>query len=186
MITLLSEAQRQKVIQQTRSWLEGFVIALNLCPFAKKELASERIRFFVSEADKPKFLLHDLEKELDYLQANEEIETTLLVHPEVLQSFLDFNDFLYDVNGLIELKGLEGVIQVASFHPQYQFANTDVDDVENYTNRTPFPTLHLIREKSLEEAIDRYPDVDLIPERNIAQMNEMGELKVKALLENLP
>jgi len=173
------------VIAEVRAWLSGFVIELNLCPFAKKELLNERIRFVSSEATTVGKVLSELKAELNLLQARPEIETTLLILPSVFPDFYDFNDFLVEANRLIEELDLLGVYQIASFHPQYQFANTHINDAENYTNRAPYPILHLLRENSLEAAIASYPNSEHIPERNIALMKEMGEDKIKTLLEGL-
>ncbi len=158
----------------TRQWLEEIVIGLNLCPFARKELVSNRIRFVVSEADSEEGLLMDLQTELRFLDEHPDTETTLLVHPGMLADFGDYNDFLSAADGLLELLELEGVYQVASFHPDYRFAGTGPEDAENYTNRSPFPMLHLLRESSVARAVDGHPDPDAIPERNIALMEELG------------
>jgi hypothetical protein len=170
-------------VKRTRAWVESFVIGLNLCPFAKKELVNDRIRFHATNAETENDLLIELQKELKLLQDNESIETTLLIHPSVLNDFEDYNQFLGLADDLLVTLHLEGVFQIASFHPDYQFADTHPDDAENYTNRSPFPTLHLLREESLEKAIEHYDDVSLIPARNIAKMNEMGLAKLIALLE---
>lgn len=171
------------VINAVKHWLETMVIGLNLCPFAKKEFKQDRIRFTHCTTESPKALLNALKAELTFLTDNPSTETTLLIHSKVLLDFYDYNDFLYEAQALIADLALEGVYQIASFHPQYQFAGTAPQDVENYTNRAPYPVLHILRERSLATAIDRYPDTDLIPERNIALMEEMGLSAVKAALE---
>lgn len=158
----------------TRQWLENVVIGLNLCPFARKELVNNRIRFVESPADSEEGLLLELQQELRFLHEHPETETTLLVHPGVLTDFDDYNDFLAAADGLLEHLELEGVYQIASFHPAYRFAGTGPDDAENYTNRSPFPMRHLLREASVERALDAYPDPGSIPERNIALMQEIG------------
>jgi hypothetical protein len=158
----------------TRQWLEEVVIGLNLCPFARKELVNERVRFVVSPADSEEALLEDLQAELWFLDEHPEVETTLLIHPEVLAGFDDYNEFLAAADGLLELLELDGVYQVASFHPDYRFAGTAPEDAENYTNRSPYPMLHLLREDSVARAVDSHPDPDGIPERNIALMKELG------------
>lgn len=163
--------------------MESVVVDLNLCPFAKRELVKNRVRFYVSEATTEEQLLSDLQAELELLSSDETIETTLLIHPEVLQDFYDYNQFLDYVDDLLEQLELEGIYQVASFHPDYQFGGTEPDDVENYTNKSPYPMLHLIRESSLEKAIASYPDPDKIPERNIELLETMGREKMKALLQ---
>ena len=157
-------------------------MAFNLCPFAKRELVKDRVRFVVSKAKDEATLLDELAHELALLNVDEAVETTLLIHPQVLQDFYHYNDFLEAADELLVDMNLEGVYQVASFHPDYQFGGTEPDDVENYTNRSPYPMLHLLREDSLSEAIDNYPEVDLIPERNIDCMNEQGLEKMQTLL----
>ena len=169
--------------QAVRHWVETLVVDLNLCPFAKRELVRDRIRFAVSEACSEESLLEQLHQELLLLEQNAEVETTLLIHPLVLQDFADYNDFLNLAEGLLQQMGLEGVYQIASFHPDYQFAGTEPQDVENYTNRTPYPLMHLIREASLAQAIANYPDPDNIPQRNIELVESMGEAKLKAMLQ---
>ncbi|MBV1932653.1 MAG: DUF1415 domain-containing protein [Porticoccaceae bacterium] len=174
---------RKQIIDSVRQWVETMVIGLNLCPFAKDELVNKRIRFTVSEATTEEDLLIDLQTELALLGSNEAIETTLLIHPQVLRGFYDYNQFLNVVDGLLMETGLEGVFQIASFHPDYQFGGTEPGDAENYTNKPPYPILHLLRETSLERAIASYPDAGKIPERNITLMKEMGAEKLKALLQ---
>ena len=171
-----------EIIEATRRWVEQVVVAFNLCPFAKRELVKDRVRFVVSKAQDETTLLDELAHELALLNVDEAVETTLLIHPQVLQDFYHYNDFLEVADELLVDMNLEGVYQVASFHPDYQFGGTEPDDVENYTNRSPYPMLHLLREDSLSEAIDNYPEVDLIPERNIDCMNEQGLEKMQTLL----
>lgn len=173
---------QQAVIQATRSWVENVVIDLNLCPFARRELVNNRVRFAVTEAQTEDALLSELQQELMALVDDDSIETTLLIHPGVLQDFNDYNDFLAMADGLVDLLELEGVIQIASFHPHYQFAGTAEDAAENYTNRSPWPMLHLLREASLERAIDAYPDTDAIPQRNIERVEALGQAAMKSLL----
>lgn len=170
------------VIQAVQRWVERLVVGENLCPFAKRELVHNRVRFVHSTADDEADLLVDLDAELNRLQAEPDVETTLLIHPEVLQDFLDFNNFLDQADALLRYKKLQGEFQLASFHPDYQFAGTTADDAENYTNRSPYPVLHLLREASLENAIDRYPDTADIPERNIARMEAMGVTRLQQIL----
>lgn len=156
---------------------------LNLCPFAKRELTNNRVRFAVTDATTEEQLLMALEDELELLNNDPSVETTLLVHPNALQDFFDYNQFLSLADGLLVQMKLEGVYQIASFHPNYQFGGTDRDDVENYTNRSPYPMLHVIREESLERAIADFPDVDQVPARNIELMNGLGKDKLAALLQ---
>lgn len=171
-----------QIIDSTRNWVEQVVVGFNLCPFAKRELVKNRVRFVVSKASNEADLLDELAHELALLNSDESIETTLLIHPQVLQDFFQYNDFLEVADELLVDMDLEGVYQVASFHPDYQFGGTEPGDAENYTNRSPYPMLHLLREDSLTLAIDNYPDVDLIPERNIQCMNEQGADKLRAIL----
>lgn len=163
-------------IADTRRWLERAVIGLNLCPFAKAVYLKEQVRFVLSEACDSEALLHDLHDALAQLQAADprQTDTTLIVHPYVLGNFLDYNDFLDLADALVAELGLEGEIQVASFHPDYQFAGTPHDDVGNCTNRAPYPTLHLLREASVERAVTAFPDPEAIVERNIATLEKLG------------
>ncbi|MCU6433533.1 DUF1415 domain-containing protein [Undibacterium sp. Jales W-56] len=165
-----------EAIAATELWLEKAVIGLNLCPFAKAVQVKQQIRFTVSEAKTPDELLQDLVKELELLaEANpEKIETSILIHPYVLRDFLDYNDFLDVADAALQELDLEGILQIASFHPDYQFAGTDPDDIENFTNRSPYPCLHLIREESIDKAIAAFPDADMIYEKNIQTMRDLG------------
>ena len=163
-------------IADTRRWLERAVIGLNLCPFAKAVYVKEQVRFVLSDAAETEALLHDLHDELLWLHAADPqlTDTTLLVHPHVLGDFSDYNDFLDLADALVAELGLEGEIQVASFHPDYRFAGTAPDDIGNFTNRAPDPTLHLLREASVERAVAAFPDPDVIVERNIATLEALG------------
>jgi hypothetical protein len=162
------------VVAATRRWVERAVIGLNLCPFARA--VADRIRYRVSAATTADELLADLEAELRLLHDTDprQIETTLLVHPRVLQDFLDFNDFLDVADAALEALGLTGVLQIASFHPQYRFAGTAQQDIENYTNRAPYPTLHLLREASVARAAAACGNPASIYERNIETMRRLG------------
>ncbi|TXH79414.1 MAG: DUF1415 domain-containing protein [Thiothrix sp.] len=177
--------QAATVIAQTRQWVEQLVLGYNLCPFAHKPYQSGLVRFSVTSASKPETLLAVLKAELHVLQAvsADKVETTLLIHPEALMNFYAYNDFLDDADELLYQEGLEGILQIASFHPQYQFSGTEVDDVENYTNRSPYPMLHLLREDSLEKAIAQHPTIDAIPERNIQVMQQLGVNTLKRILQ---
>ena len=157
-------------------WLEVAVIGLNLCPFAKAVHVHGQIRYVVSNAADRPALLHDLRAELETLHNADpqQIDTTLLIHPEVLHDFYDYNEFLQSAQDALESLQLEGVIQIASFHPQYQFADAHAEDIENYTNRAPFPTLHLLRESSVERAVSATPDASKIYRRNIATLQRLG------------
>jgi hypothetical protein len=152
------------------------VIGLNLCPFAKAVYVNDRIRYAVSEAESAPALLDDLEREMKLLAAASarEVETTLLIHPRVLGEFLDYNDFLGVADNALARLGLEGVLQIASFHPAYQFAGTSPDDVTNCTNRSPFPMLQLLREESIERAVSGAPEAEDIYQRNAETMRRLG------------
>ena len=166
----------EEAIAATKLWLEKAVIGLNLCPFAKSVHVKGQIRYFVSAAQTPEELLSDVLKELELLAetSREKIDTTLLIHPHVLTDFLDYNDFLEVVDAALEEVDLAGELQVASMHPQYQFADTEPDDISNYTNRSPYPTLHLIREASIDEAVAAFPEAEMIFEKNIETMRKLG------------
>jgi hypothetical protein len=167
---------KDHIIQETREWLEKAVIGLNLCPFARPVHVAGRIRYAVSRAETPEALLADLLAELRTLaEADPEaIETTLLIHPRALTDFLDHNDFLGVADAALEDLDLVGEIQIASFHPDYQFEGTAPDDIENYTNRSPYPILHLLREASVEEAVASFPDTDRIYKTNIETLRKLG------------
>jgi uncharacterized protein len=178
-----SDKKHDSVIAATREWLLHAVIGLNLCPFAKAVQIKERIRYVVSDAQDAEALCHDLCRELDELHRAdaEQVETTLLIHPYVLHDFLDYNDFLEVADAIIEDLDLAGDIQIASFHPHYQFAGTSADALENYTNRSPYPMLQLLRESSIESAIAAYPDAASIYERNIETLRALGMHGVKSM-----
>jgi uncharacterized protein len=173
-----------EVISATRNWVENVVVGYNLCPFAKKELVRDRVRFVVSDAADEDTLLQALHSELQRLDEEPEVETTVLIHPGVLQDFEAYNEFLDAADGLLAYLDMEGVYQIASFHPDYQFAGTDPESAENYTNRSPYPMLHLLREASLEAAIESHPDVDGIPGRNIKLTEELGVETMREALLN--
>lgn len=171
-------------IAATRRWLERAVIGLNLCPFAKAVHVKDQVRYVLSEATTADALLQELAEELAWLAETDPgvVDTTLLVHPHVLQDFGDYNDFLDQADAAVDALGLEGEIQVASFHPDYRFAGTDPDDPGNLTNRSPYPMLHLLREASIDRAVAAYPDPDVIVDRNIATMERLGPQGYYALL----
>lgn len=173
----------EAVASTVRSWVENLVVELNLCPFAGRELVENRVRFAVTESTTVEVLLTALATELALLNDDDAVETTLLIHPGVLQDFFDYNAFLDAADELLVQMGLEGVYQVASFHPDYQFADTQAGDAENYTNRSPYPLLHILREASLERGIAAYPDVEQIPLRNIEKMNSLGSDQLKVLMQ---
>ncbi len=165
-----------EIIAATRKWLERAVIGLNLCPFAKGVHVKGQIRYVVSAAQTTDALLDDLERELKFLTEAEpaDVDTTLLVTPDVLTDFADFADFLDLVEVVLRTHGLTGLLQVASFHPDYVFADAEPDDIANHTNRAPYPTLHLLREDSLARATAAFPDAGEIYERNIETLNKLG------------
>jgi hypothetical protein len=167
-----------------KHWLEHTVINLNLCPFAKREFIDKRIRFTVTDSNTTPQLLQTLQAELTHLEKNPDTVTTLIIHPQVLQHFDDYNDFLDDADALLKEQGFEGHYQIASFHPHYHFSGTQVDDAENYTNRSPYPLLHILREQSVEKALASYPNPEQIPERNIALMNKMGTATLQQQLQS--
>jgi hypothetical protein len=164
------------VIQATRVWVQRAVIGLDLCPFAQSVYLGDRVRFKVSGQRSAAGLLEDLRQELMHLHtvSAEDCETTLLIHPWVLTDFIEFNDFLQICDAAVAELGLEGELQVASFHPQYQFAGTRADDIGNYTNRSPFPMLHVLREASVERALAAVTDPDAIYENNIRRLETLG------------
>ena len=173
----------EEVLNQTRYWLEKAVIGLNLCPFAKAVYVKNQVRLVVSHARHADDLLEELDRELDLLVATPatEIDTTLLIHPTLFEDFLDFNDFLEIAEGVVDEHELDGVVQLASFHPKFQFDGTGPDDIGNYTNRAPFAMLHLLREDSVEKAVEAFPEAESIFEQNIATLEKIGPEGWKAL-----
>lgn len=175
----------QAVIARTRHWIETVVVGMNFCPFAKRELRRGTVRFVVSAEPDIETVLGQLIAECTHLDADSGTETTLLILPD---GFDDFDDYL-DLTGLAEDlladRGYEGVYQVASFHPDYRFADTEDDDAANYTNRSPYPMLHLLREDALESAISGYPDTESIPDNNIAKARALGAGYWQKLLADL-
>ena len=170
---------KQAVIEHTCRWISSIVIGLNLCPFAQRVFAAGKIRYAVSEARDEKTLFNDLSDELKLLASSpiEAIETTLLIHPHVFADFLDYNDFVGVAEELIEDLDLLGIVQIASFHPQYLFAETDPDAAENYTNRSPYPMLHLLREESITAVAGDPAELLAIPPRNIKTLQSLGRRK---------
>jgi hypothetical protein len=177
MTTAATEGSLQnRMVQDTLRWLERAVIGLNLCPFAKAVYVKGQVHCTVSQATNLEALRDDLLQALKDLVAHEpaERDTTLLIIQNLLQDFVDYNDFLNVADDCLLALDLEGEIQIASFHPQYQFAGTDEDDITNFTNRSPYPTLHLIREASIDRAVAAFPDAEDIFEANMATMNQLG------------
>lgn len=169
-------ADDDQIIAATQNWLEKAVIGLNLCPFAKAVHVKQQVRYVVSSATGPEQLLEELMNELQLLSDTpaEEVDTTLLIHPFVLTDFLDYNEFLDVADAAVEDMQLDGELQVASFHPDYQFAETDANDIGNYTNRAPYPILHLLREGSIEGAVEAFPEAEQIFEKNIETLEQLG------------
>lgn len=176
----------EAVISAMREWIEKAVIGLNLCPFAKAVYVKNQVRYVVSHAPHLDGLLEDLDRELDFLAAAdpEAVDTTLLIHPTLLPDFLDFNDFMQLAEAALEEHGLDGVIQIASFHPAFQFEGTEPDDLGNYTNRAPFPTLHLLREASIDRAVAAFPEAETLYALNIETLRTLGHAGWQALWRN--
>ena len=169
-------ADQYEIVAATRHWLEVAVIGLNLCPFAKAVHVKQQIRYTVTQASSEDELLAVLRDELSLLakaDANE-IDTTLLIHPQALTDFIDYTAFLRKADRLLRSQGHEGTLQIASFHPAYEFAGSAPDDIENCSNRSPFPMLHLLREDSIERAVAVFPDAGEIYERNIETLRRLG------------
>jgi len=173
----------EQIIAETQRWLERAVIGLNLCPFAKAVHVKQQVRYVVSDATDEEGLLGDLLFELRTLADTDaqEVETTLLIHPYVLDDFLDYNDFLDVADAAVSELDLDGELQVASFHPHYQFADSHPDDIENFSNRAPYPTLHLLREESVAKAVAAFPDAAHIFDRNIDTLRKLGHGGWRAL-----
>jgi hypothetical protein len=180
------QANQADPIDATRRWVERAVIGLNLCPFAKAVHVKRQVRFVLSTARDTDALREDLERELRLLAGTpaDAIDTTLIVHPHVLDDFPAYNDFLDVADTTVRTLGLEGELQVASFHPGYVFAGEPADDPSNCTNRAPYPTLHLLREASIDRAVAAYPDPDVIVERNIATLRRLGVEGYRQLLSD--
>ena len=174
----------EKIIKQTQCWLDSVIIEHNICPFAKRERDKGSIRFTVEETSEMSQALESLLLECEKLDEQAEIETTLFILVNLGQDFNEYLDFLDIANQLLIDQGYEGVYQLASFHPDYCFADSNDDDPANYTNRSPYPTLHIIREVSLEKALQSYPEPELIPERNIEYCQKLGLEKMQEMLEH--
>lgn len=169
---------------ETLAWVDRAVIGLNLCPFARAVRVKGQLRCVVSDATDADALLQTLCDEAQRLMDTDpaQWETTLLVHPHVMRDFGDYNDFLDLAEAALEVLGCDGVLQLASFHPDYQFAGTEPDDVTNATNRSPYPTLHLLREASVDRAVEAFPEADSIYETNIATMEALGHTGWQAMV----
>ncbi len=171
------------VLARTRKWVANFIVGHNFCPFAAKPLQQNKVRFVASEATDQESLMMDLWQEATHLldQTAEQLETTILVHPEVLTSFEDYLDFLGAAELLLEEREWDDELQIASFHPDYLFDGVDPEDNSHYTNRSPYPMLHLLRQDSVSWAVDTHPDIESVPERNVAwlQAKEKAEIRQK-------
>jgi hypothetical protein len=181
-------AAADEIAAATRRWLERAVIGLNLCPFAKAVHVKQQIRYAVTAAETADELLAELVHELETLaQADPAtLETTLLIHPRAMADFIDYHFFLEEADAAVRKLGLEGVLQIASFHPRYEFAGSAPDDVENCTNRSPYPMLHLLREASIDRAVAAFPDASVIFERNIETLRRLGHEGWRRLLQTDP
>ena len=166
-----------QVVADTQAWLDKAVIGLNLCPFAKAVVAKQQVRMVVCMDSEPEQVLQMLQQEMQLLVDTDAavLDTTLLIAPHLLPDFLDFNEFLFDCDSVLVSMELEGVLQIADFHPRYQFAGTQPDDISNFTNRAPYPTLHLLREESIDKAVAAFPDASLIYERNVQVLEALGK-----------
>jgi hypothetical protein len=169
-------AASAEIVAATQVWLERAVIGLNLCPFAKAVHVKKQIRYAVTGAQTADELLAELAQELQLLAVTDAktLDTTLLIHPQAMGDFLDFHFFLAEADALIRNQGFDGVFQIASLHPRYEFAGNDAEDIENYTNRAPYPMLHLLREASIDRAVAAFPDAADIFEKNIETLNRLG------------
>jgi hypothetical protein len=178
-----ASASSEAVIAATQRWVERAVIGLNLCPFAKGVQAKGQVFYAVSQADDAQMLLADLKQALLGLHAcaPDQRDTTLLIVPLAFPDFLDFNDFLDRADRLLRKMRLDGIFQIASFHPQYQFADAAPDDISHFTNRAPYPILHLLREDSIDRAVVAFPDAALIYERNVETLRALGPAGWQAL-----
>ena len=172
----------QDPISQTKNWLNTFIIKHTICPFAKREYDRDSIHYELITSEAIEDQLQALIQSCAALENNSEIETSLLIYPKGLNDFDDYLDFLAIASDLLDKQGYEGIFQLASFHPDYCFDGVDSDDASNYTNRSPYPTLHIIREASLERVLENYPDPESIPQRNIEYTRELGIDVLKKIL----
>lgn len=174
-------------LEHTKNWVREFVIGLNLCPFAKAAYSFDRIRYSLYETDDVQAFAESLLHELLFLldEPEESVETTIMVHPNVLNDFHDYLDFLDWAQDILKESKLEGIIQIASFHPNYQFDGTEMTDVENYSNRSPYPMLHLLRESSVTKAVSRYEDAEAIPDQNMELLRKLGIENIQERLKKI-
>ena len=171
------------IIEQTRHWLKTIVIGLGFCPFAQRELEQNRIHYCVVRNDDLKPCLESLVVECERLDQHQDIATSLLIYPDQWAEFDCFLDFLALAESLLEAQHYHGIYQLASFHPLYRFEAAAEKDPANYTNRSPYPMLHLLREDMLEAALRQYPHPEQIPQKNIQRARELGETKIKTMLD---
>ena len=173
----------EQAVADTQTWLNRAVIGLNLCPFAKAVVAKNQVRYVVCQAEDPEAVLKVLQTELEWLADADPaiVDTTLLIAPQLLPDFLDFNGFLFDCDAVLQSLDLEGVLQIADFHPRYQFAGVDANDISHFTNRSPYPTLHLLREDSIDKAVAAFPQAAAIYDVNIATLQALGHAGWDAL-----
>lgn len=176
--------EKLQIKEQTLRWLRDIVIALNFCPFAKKELLRDTIRLQVCSMHDIGKMLEQLVGQMLFLQENNDIETTLLIYPDQFSDFEEFLDFVDMAQQILQMQGMEGVFQLATFHPDYCFEGVPQDDPGNYTNRSPYPMVHILREAAVEAAIEHYPNPEQIPERNVKTAHSLGIEQLKLLLEN--
>ncbi len=174
--------EEKKYQQATMNWVQSIVVGLSLCPFAKQSIIENRLSERVVLAEDPEIILAELLSEIKQLEQNLKLESSLVTIPNGPSNFQSYLDLLDQANNLLNLSGYEGIYQLASFHPSYQFAGTDANAPENYTNRSPYPVFHIIREDALTEAIDNFPNIEDVPNSNIDKMNKLGIQKLKELL----
>jgi hypothetical protein len=184
---MTTPSSKETIVEQVNQWLNDVVIGLNLCPFAAKPQRNKQIKIFVSEAKQEEALLEDILTQLMELESKtaEELETTLVVVPNMLEDFYDYNLFIDWVEALIRQQGWEGTYQLATFHPEYCFGGAEPEDAENLTNRSPYPVFHLIREESMEKVLKHYPDPESIPETNIARVESLTQSELVKLFPYL-
>ena len=175
----------QLAIEQTTHWIRSFVIELNLCPFARREMEKGSVRMLVSKAKTFKDAVADLKTEFEIMDKDSGIETAFLIFTSLANDFFDYLDFVDEANASLLIDGYEGVYQLATFHPDYCFADTTVDDVTNYTNRSPYPMVHILREENVERAIAAYGNTDKIPDNNMACLRKLGLEKIKKILNRV-
>lgn len=172
-------------IEKTKQWIQDFVIGQHLCPFAAVPFRQDRIRYRLQASPDMTHLADAVIIEATNLKDNEDIDTSFIIHPDLLLDFDDYLDFVDYIQTVMQEMDLTGVIQLATFHPDYQFEGTQMNDPENYTNRSPYPMIHLLKEESVTHAVDHYADVEAIPQRNIDRMNELGLQGIKKILKQI-